>query len=131
MVTDLLTGLRIGGALLWLLLWWRIIFESWGITARDEVTRKRGWRYYRAGLLVMCFTLVCLATPANLLRVHGHISEATEKGMMVAVAFCAAVAGGLFLRAMDIATGQDAGGWRLYSGLPILSIAYVLGSRGF
>lgn len=105
-MTDLLTGLRIGGMLVFLWLGWRIAFESWEVTAQPVEVRLRAWRFFRAAIFVICFVMVFLASPENILRANGYISAETGFLMMCGVTVGASVHAALMHHALDLSVGK-------------------------
>lgn len=103
---DLVIGLRLGAMFLFTWLAWRVVFESWTITAQPEPARRRAWRYFRAAVLVLCFVMIFLASPENILRANGIIGERVGFWMMAGVTIGAILYATLMHHAIDIANGR-------------------------
>lgn len=108
---DLVTGLRIGAIAIFTWLAWRVIFESWGVTGHTEGRREHAWRYLRASILVMCFVMVCLASPANILFANGLISKSVNFWMMGGVTIFACVYATLIHHGLDIINSRRPVTW--------------------
>lgn len=125
---DLLIGLRMSGMVLFSWLGWRVMFESWDVTSASEAVRVRAWYHFRASILVMCFTMVFLASPANILRAHGLISQEFGFWMMVAVTFFAIVYAALVHHALDLVNHKRGG--TIFACVLITFVSALWGLRG-
>ena len=111
MAEDILTGLRIGGIAIFAWLAWRILFESFDFTSAPQRVRDHAWRYHRGSILVMCFVMCCLASPANIMLANGIISLETNFWMMCGVTIGACIYAMLKHHGLDIATGKRPVHW--------------------
>ena len=76
------------------------------ITERTKGVRDQAWRPFRASILVMCFIMVFLASPENILRANGYITDRTGAWMMVGVTAGAMLYACLTHHGLDIANGR-------------------------
>ena len=130
MIDDVLTGLRIGAIILWVLLAWRVIFESWGITKQPPETRHHAWKYWRGMLLVMAFVVVFLFSPENILRANGYITQETGFWMLAAGTVGVQVCAGFTMIGLDVATGHRNRAWPVYVAISAFSLSYGLVVHG-
>lgn len=110
-VEHLLTGLRIGGMVLFLWLGWRVAFESWEVTEQSAAVRLAAWQYYRASIFAICFVMVFLASPENILRAGNYITRETGLYMMCGVTLGACLHAALVHHALDISLGNRPVTW--------------------
>lgn len=128
MVEDILTGLRLAGMVLFTWLAWRVLFESQEITAQGVIVRIQAWRFFRAGVLSICFVMIFLASPENILRANGMIDDQIGFAMMIGVTLGAILYAGLNHHALDIATSQRGATWFACVLITLSSCAW--GARG-
>lgn len=97
------------------------MFESWHITEQTGVVRKTAWVYYRASILVMCFIMVFMASPANILLANGLINLQTNFWLMCGVTVGAITYSALVHHGLDIATGRRPVTWAACVLIAVLS----------
>ena len=123
-MTDILTGLRIGGCILWAWILWRILFESWHITEAPDEVRRRGWIHFRRFLALMGFAVVFLFSPENILRVGGYITEEQGFYMLGLGSLIVLVCGILIHHGLDIVGKRPPSTVAIYFVIALLSIVY-------
>ncbi|UAB76945.1 hypothetical protein INR77_08800 [Erythrobacter sp. SCSIO 43205] len=126
MIEGLLTGLRIGGIAIFAWLAWRILFESFDFTKAPKHVRDSAWRYHRVSILVMCFVMCCLASPANIMLANGLISLDVNFAMMSGVTIGACIYAILKHHGLDIATGKRPVHW--FACLLIMTLSALYGT---
>lgn len=127
MVESILTGLRLSGIAIFAWLAWRILFESFDFTKAPEHVRRRAWHFNRSAILVMCFVMCCLASPANIMLANGVIGLETNFVMMSGVTVGACLYATLKHHGLDIATGKRPVHWVACSLIMGISALYSTG----
>lgn len=127
---EILSGFRIGGAILWAWLLWRVLFESADIHNAPDMVRRAGWVHFRRFIMLMGTSIVFFSAPENILRAGGRISFEASLFMNSCAAFLVMVAAILVHHGLDIATERKPYAitisFRVYILIAIISITYSL-----
>lgn len=127
MIEDILTGLRLGAIVLWAWIGLRVLFDSWTVTGEAEAVRERGWRFFRAALLVMSAIVVFVFSPADILIANGYIVQ-DQRQVLSAIGVV-----GLHLSAILLHLGLDIANHHTKRALPVylaISLACLLFGLG-
>lgn len=132
MIETILTGLRVGGAILWVWILWRIVFESWRITEAPDEVRRQGWKWFRAYLATMGVAIAFIFSPETILRSAGIITQEQGYWMLAMGSFLNVVCAILIHNGMDIVTQHHKRqGMAIYVCIVALCVLYpVFGGLG-
>lgn len=122
---DLTIGLRMGGAVLCCWLFWRVAFESWGVTEQAGAVRRRAWQLFRPSVALVCI-IALIASGENILRAEGVIGDRTGFWLMSSIALGIMAWAVIIHRALDIAT-QRRGSTAACAGIAAVSLCYAIG----
>lgn len=129
---DILAGFRIGGAILWAWMLWRVLFESADIHSAPDLVRRAGWVHFRRFIVIMGSSIVFFTAPENILRASDRISFEVSLFMNSCAAFLVMVAAILVHHGLDIATERKpyaiTVSFRVYILIAIISVIYSLGA---
>jgi hypothetical protein len=124
MIKAILTGLGLGGIVLYAWLWLRFYLDSQRADVKALATRGKHWVSWRRAIYTQCFLMVFLSSPHRILKANGHISDQTSFYMMAGVT-TAAVINGLYLHhGLDVAHGKPPRHWWTYVLVVLLFTAY-------
>ena len=123
---EVLSGLRIGGAILWAWMLWRVLFESADIHKAPDEVRRAGWVHFRRFIVCMGSSIVVFMAPENILRTSGHMKAETSIAMLSAGSFLVMIAGILVHHGLDIATERRSNAYGVYVVICLISIFYSL-----
>lgn len=127
MIADnLITGLRMGAIVVFAWLALRLLLDSWRVTEQARGLRVHAWVYFRASIAVICFSMIFLAAPENILRAEGVIGDRTGFWLMASIALGIMVWAVIIHRALDIAT-QRRGSTGACAGIAAVSLCYAIG----
>jgi len=124
-IKNSLTGVRLSLICLYLMLLWRTAFYSWNITEQAPEIRKRGWKWFRFGLVILSLSVILFYSPENILRVNGYITQTTGHMMMLAGSFMNLATAVSLLVGLDIAGGRTARALPVYVAIAAVSMAWV------
>lgn len=126
MTEGVLIGLRIGAIILWAWIGLRVVFDSWTVTRESEDIRKRGWQFFRAGLLVMSVIVVFIFSPADILIANGLIDQPQRQALSALGVVGLHVSAILLHLGLDIANHHTRKTLPIYLAISALCLAFAL-----
>lgn len=123
---EVLSGFRIGGAILWAWMLWRVLFESADIHRAPDPVRRAGWVYFRWFIVSNGFATAFFLAPENILRIGGHISREVSVSMLTGGSFLVLLGAILIHHGLDIATERPSNSIAVYVVLALACVAFGL-----
>ena len=124
MTYDVLTGLRIASTVLWAWVMFRVGLHTWKIYLQDSETRRRGWVYFRAYLLLQGFAIVFIFNPIRILNIEGVYFSWQASWLSVGV-FITTLCAMMIHHGLDIVERRPARTSFVYFLIVALSVAYT------
>ncbi|MGB1425602.1 MAG: hypothetical protein ACPG6T_03895, partial [Paracoccaceae bacterium] len=124
MTGDILTGVRLGSAVVWLMVIFRYAFNQVPVASRDIEINKKADRLWRFQNTLMASSIVLFFTPENILRVEGLISVNTGYALLTIGSALGCVCGVILLHMKDLLEGKSTHATGVYVLIMILTVSY-------
>lgn len=124
MTGDILTGVRLGSGIVWLMVIFRYAFKQVPVASRDVETNIKADRLWRFQNTLMAISIVLIFTPENILRVEGLISEDTGYLLLTLGAGLGCVCGVILLHMKDLLEGKSNHATWIYALIMVMTVSY-------